>query len=48
MIPADNEKWFARILIPAAVIHTLGRLNLSDPQADKAKLAEISKANKNR
>ncbi|MBV8115654.1 MAG: polyphosphate kinase 2 family protein [Silvibacterium sp.] len=43
VIPADH-KWFARILVSAAVIHTLDRLNLSYPHVDKAKLAEIQKA----
>jgi PPK2 family polyphosphate:nucleotide phosphotransferase len=43
VIPADH-KWFARILVAAAVIDTLDRLNLSYPRVDKAKLAEIKKA----
>jgi PPK2 family polyphosphate:nucleotide phosphotransferase len=43
VIPADH-KWFARLLVAAAVIHTLGRLNLSYPRVDKARRAEIEKA----
>ena len=43
VIPADN-KWFARILVAAAVIHTLGHLKLSYPKIGDAKLAEIRKA----
>jgi PPK2 family polyphosphate:nucleotide phosphotransferase len=43
VVPADH-KWCARIVVAAAVIHTLGRLDLSYPRVDKAKLAEIKKA----
>jgi PPK2 family polyphosphate:nucleotide phosphotransferase len=43
VIPADH-KWFARILVAAAVIETLDRLNLSYPRVDKARLAAIKKA----
>ncbi|HTD56407.1 MAG TPA: polyphosphate kinase 2 family protein [Silvibacterium sp.] len=43
VIPADH-KWLARIVVAAAVVHTLGRLDLSYPRVDKAKLAEIKKA----
>ncbi|MBV8632401.1 MAG: polyphosphate kinase 2 family protein [Silvibacterium sp.] len=43
VIPADN-KWFARIVVSAAVIHTLDRLDLSYPKVDKEKFAEIKKA----
>jgi PPK2 family polyphosphate:nucleotide phosphotransferase len=45
VVPADI-KWFSRVVVAAAVIDTLEALNLSYPQVDKAKLAEIAKAKK--
>jgi PPK2 family polyphosphate:nucleotide phosphotransferase len=45
VVPADN-KWFSRVVVAAAVIHTLAGLNLCYPCVDKAKLAEIAEAKK--
>jgi len=40
VVPADN-KWFTRVVVAAAVIHTLASLNVDYPKVDKAKLREI-------
>ena len=45
IVPADS-KWFSRLIVAAAVIDTLGGLNLSYPKVDEEKLAEIAKAKK--
>ncbi len=45
IVPADT-KWFSRLVVAAAVIDTLAGLNLSYPQVDEEKLAEIAKAKK--
>jgi PPK2 family polyphosphate:nucleotide phosphotransferase len=45
VVPADN-KWFTRVVVAAAVIHTLAELNLAYPHVDKAKLKEIAEAKK--
>jgi PPK2 family polyphosphate:nucleotide phosphotransferase len=41
--PADN-KWFSRVVVAAAVVETMARLDLEYPRVDKTKLAEIAKA----
>lgn len=43
VVPADN-KWYSRIIVAAAIIDTLGSLNLSYPSVDKNKKAELRKA----
>ena len=43
VVPADN-KWFARIVVGAAVISALGELNLAFPALDKAKLKDLDAA----
>ena len=43
VVPADN-KWFSRVVVAAAVVDTMARLDLAYPRVDKAKLAEIAKA----
>jgi len=45
VVPADN-KWFTRMTVGAAVVHTLASLDLAYPDVDKARLQEISKAKK--
>jgi polyphosphate kinase 2 (PPK2 family) len=42
-VPADN-KWFTRLVVCAAVIETLARLDLAYPRVDKAKRAELAEA----
>ena len=43
VVPADN-KWFTRVVVCAAVIETLARLDLSYPRVDKSKKAELEAA----
>jgi len=43
VVPADN-KWFTRIVVAAAVIETLDRLNLHYPKVSKEKLKELAAA----
>ena len=43
VVPADN-KWFARIVVGAAVISALRELNLAFPALDKAKLNDLDAA----
>ncbi len=43
VIPADN-KWFTRVAVGAAVIETLGSLDLAYPEVSKAKLKELAAA----
>ena len=45
VVPADN-KWFSRVMVAAAVIDTLARLDLAYPRVDQAKLSEIASARK--
>ena len=45
VVPADN-KWFTRLMVAAAVVDTLGSLDLAYPQLDKARLEEIASAKK--
>jgi len=45
VVPADN-KWFSRVIVAAAVIDTLARLDLAYPRVDQAKLSEIASARK--
>jgi len=42
-VPADN-KWFARIVVAAAVIDALDSLDLRYPKADDRKLKELAAA----
>jgi PPK2 family polyphosphate:nucleotide phosphotransferase len=42
-VPADN-KWFTRVVVCAAVIETLARLDLAYPRIGKDKRAELAKA----
>ena len=43
VVPADN-KWFARIVVAAAVIDALDSLDLKYPKADDRKLKELAAA----
>jgi PPK2 family polyphosphate:nucleotide phosphotransferase len=43
VVPADN-KWFTRVVVCAAVIETLARLDLSYPRVDKSKKTELAAA----
>ena len=43
VVPADN-KWFTRVVVCAAVIETLARLDLGYPRVGKAKRAELAQA----
>jgi len=43
VVPADN-KWFTRVVVAAAVIDTLGSLNLAYPEVCKDKLKELATA----
>jgi PPK2 family polyphosphate:nucleotide phosphotransferase len=45
VVPADN-KWFARMVVSSVVVETLSSLNLSYPEIDRAKLAELMAARK--
>lgn len=43
VIPADN-KWFTRLVVAEAVIHSLKQLHLAFPKVDEAKLKELEAA----
>jgi polyphosphate kinase 2 (PPK2 family) len=43
VVPADN-KWFARIVVAAAVVDALVSLDLKYPKADDRKLKELAAA----
>jgi PPK2 family polyphosphate:nucleotide phosphotransferase len=43
VVPADN-KWFTRVVVGAAIIHTLARLDLCFPEVGKPKLKELAAA----
>jgi len=43
VVPADN-KWFTRVVVAAAVIDTLGRLDLHYPRVEKARRKELAEA----
>jgi PPK2 family polyphosphate:nucleotide phosphotransferase len=43
VVPADN-KWFTRVVVAAAVIDTLAKLELHYPKVDKARLKELEAA----
>ena len=43
VVPADN-KWFTRVVVAAAVIHTLDSLGLEYPKVGEAKLKELAAA----
>ncbi|MFN0066261.1 MAG: polyphosphate kinase 2 family protein [Limisphaerales bacterium] len=45
VVPADN-KWFTRVVVAAAVIDALGRLDLHFPKVDAAKRRELARARK--
>src|SRR5262249_16385114 len=45
VVPADN-KWFTRVVVAAAIIDALGSMDLSYPEVDKEKLAELAEAKK--
>ena len=43
VVPADN-KWFTRVVVAAAVIDKLARLDLAYPKVDKQQLKELAVA----
>jgi PPK2 family polyphosphate:nucleotide phosphotransferase len=43
VVPADN-KWYTRLVVAAAVVHALEKLNLSYPKVDAAKRKELEAA----
>jgi len=43
VVPADN-KWFTRVVVAAAVVHTLDSLDLEFPKVDEAKRKELQAA----
>ena len=43
VVPADN-KWFTRVVVAAAIIHTLAQLDLHYPRVDAAKRRELAAA----
>ena len=43
VVPADN-KWFTRVVVAAALVETLGSLDLTYPEVDRARLQEIAAA----
>jgi len=43
VVPADN-KWFTRVVVAAAIIHTLASLGLRYPKVTKEKLRELAAA----
>jgi hypothetical protein len=43
VVPADN-KWFARVIVAAAVIEALEGLDLAYPKVEEEKLKELSAA----
>jgi len=43
VVPADN-KWFTRLVVAAAVVETLGSLDLEYPEVSKEKLKELAAA----
>jgi PPK2 family polyphosphate:nucleotide phosphotransferase len=43
VVPADN-KWYTRLVVAAAVVHALEKLNLSYPKVDPAKHKELEAA----
>ena len=43
VVPADN-KWFTRVVVAAAVIETLARLDLHYPKVGKETLKELAAA----
>ena len=43
VVPADN-KWFARVVVAAAIIDALGSLDLHYPKVDAAKRKELAAA----
>jgi len=43
VVPADN-KWFTRVVVAAAIVETLGSLDLKYPQVSKEKLKELAAA----
>ncbi len=45
VIPADN-KWFTRLVVAAAIIETLGSLDLEYPEVDSVKLKQIAASKK--
>ena len=45
VVPADN-KWFTRIVVSAAIVEAMGRLDLQFPKVDGKALAEMEKVRK--
>ena len=43
VVPADN-KWFTRVVVASAIIHTLAALELQYPKVDEAKRKELAAA----
>jgi polyphosphate kinase 2 (PPK2 family) len=45
VVPADN-KWFTRLVVAAAIVEALEKLNLAYPRVDAAKRKELAAARK--
>ena len=45
VVPADN-KWFARLVVAAALVDTLDRLDLRFPKVSRAQLEEMQRIRK--
>ena len=45
VVPADN-KWFTRLVVAAAIVDALERLDLTYPKVDDAKLKALAAARK--
>jgi len=44
-VPADN-KWFTRLVVAAAIVDAIERLDLAYPKLDEAKLKALADARK--
>jgi hypothetical protein len=45
VVPADN-KWFTRLIVAAAIVDEIDRLDLAYPSVDKAKRRELASVRK--
>jgi hypothetical protein len=45
VVPADN-KWYARLVVARALVHTLESLDLAYPKVEGSALGELMKAKK--
>ena len=45
VVPADN-KWFTRLVVAAAIVDAMERLDLAYPQIDARQRAELARARK--